>query len=63
MTPENENMNKPVWFGNQLLHDNYKRLLVSKNPSFYGPKFPGMTPWPEGMKFIYPTAGSKELRF
>lgn len=40
---EDENTERPVWFGHEPLHLQYQGLLVFKDPSLYGPVFPGVT--------------------
>ena len=46
-----ENMDKPEWFGDLEVHQNYMRILYTKDPEFYGPKFGKLEPL---YKFPYP---------
>jgi hypothetical protein len=41
----------PPWLGDPAFHQSHQSALVRKDPTFYGPHFPGVTPdlpyhWP-----------------
>ena len=46
-------MERPPWLGNHEYHRSHQANLVRKNPTLYGPEFPGVDPeegyiWPVG---------------
>ncbi|GAA3738176.1 MSMEG_6728 family protein [Streptomyces tremellae] len=41
----------PPWFGDEAFHLSHRSALVTKDPEYYGPVFPGV---PAGLPYVWP---------
>jgi hypothetical protein len=44
----------PEWWGQHEVHEAHRRYLVARLPEHYGPIWPGVEPWPEGVNQVWP---------
>ncbi len=46
-----QELEKPPWFGDEVLHLSHRSNLIRKNPEHYGPLFPGTPP---DLPYVWP---------